>query len=306
MTSTNDPFMQRSRQFILLVLASLVACTRDVTIPVQPYESSLSIQSLITPGLAPTVYLYRTVSFFDPKVTPADLFVRDGLVTLSSPDGSEVLHPDSTWNAFRCHYDYHYAGARPVQAGRTYTLSVESKGQRFSATATTNQRIVPLDSVTYNKAFSDLYGEHEGVMLHFRDPAGVGENYRFAMRRTYAPTDTIYGTGTEFSACALGRTTSLEEIGRSVYADQNADGAVMTITVEPAFKHNKGQVGYVQLQVMDQAAFEYFDQLDRQKLSQFNPFVEPVFIVRRQFGGRAFGVFGAYSRSDSLRFVYPE
>lgn len=298
--------MKNTGYFILFILTFLAACTKDVNIAVQPYNSKLSIQSLITPGQTPKVYLYRTVAFFDPNVLPADLFVRDATVMLATPDGSDMLSPDSSWNAYRCHYEYHYTGSMPIQAGKTYTLSVVWNGQTFSATATTNQRVVQPDSVTYTPVFKDLYGEHEGVVLHFKDLVGTGEYYRFAMGRTYSPTDTIFGTGKEFSACALGHTTWLEEIGRSVYPDKNADGSTFSITVEPAYKHKQGQVGYVRLQTLDRPAYEFFDQFDRQKLAQFNPFVEPVFIVPGQFGARAFGVFGAYAVSDSVQFVYPE
>jgi hypothetical protein len=300
------PTIRSPYRLALPLLGVVAACTQDIAIPTQRYDPTLSIQSLITPGIRPTAYVYRTVPFFSSRTVPVDLFVRDAVVTLSTSLGSATLRPDSSWNAFRCHYEYFYAGLAPVQSGITYTLSVAWQAQTYLATATTNQRTPPLDSVTYTRAFSDVFGEHEGVVLHFIDPTGIGEHYRFAMSRTYAPSDTIYGTDKGFSACALGTTTTLEEIGRSVYNDNSADGSPFTITVEPAFKHAAGQVGFARLHILDQAAYDFFDQLDRQKLSQYNPFVEPVFLVRSQFGGRAFGVFAAYALSNSVRFVYPE
>jgi len=60
------------------------------------------------------------------------------------------------------------------------------------------------------------------------------------------------------------------------------------------------------LQTVDKNVFNFYDNLDRQKLAQYNPFVEPVFIVPGQFEGKAIGVFGAYAVSDSALFVYPE
>ncbi|MEO6406376.1 MAG: hypothetical protein ABIY51_00165 [Ferruginibacter sp.] len=56
---------------------------------------------------------------------------------------------------------------------------------------------------------------------------------------------------------------------------------------------------------VDKNIFNFYDNLDRQKLAQFNPFVEPVFIIPGQFKD-AIGVFGAYAVSDSVLFVYPE
>ena len=76
--------------------------------------------------------------------------------------------------------------------------------------------------------------------------------------------------------------------------------------LEPAFEHQKNQPGYVLIQTLDKNAYDFYDQLDRQKQSQLNPFVEPVFLLPGQFGDRAYGVFGAYAVSDSAGFVYSE
>jgi hypothetical protein len=282
------------------------ACTKEVSIPIQPYESKLSIQCLITPGKKPVAYIYQTVPFFDVNVLPSDLVVRNAVVNLSGPEGTEILQIDSSWNAVLCYYEYFYSGLTPVQSNQTYTLSVVYKGETFSATTKTDRRVVQLDSVTYTAKFKDLYGEHEGIVLHFNDPAGKGDYYRFDMGRTFGPTDTIFGVGKVISECALGKTTWIQEIGRSIYPDQSPDASSFTITVEPTYKHHQGQTGYVRLQSMDKAAYDFYDQFDRQKLSQANPFVEPVFILPGQFGERAFGVFGAYVVSDSIQFVYPE
>lgn len=284
----------------------LNACTKDVSIPIQPYDSKLSIQSLITPGKTPTVYVYRTVPFFDANVLPIDLFLRNASVTLSNPDGTEALRPDSAWNPVLCYYEYFYAGQIPVQADKIYTLSIVYNGETFSATAKTDRRVVQLDSVTYTPQFKDLYGEHEGIVLHFNDPVGKGDYYRFDMGRTFGPADTIFGVGKVISECSLGKTTWVQELGRSIYPDQNGDGSGFILTIEPTYKHKQGDVGFVRLQSMDKAAYDFYDQFDRQKLSQANPFVEPVFIQPGQFGAKAFGVFGAYAVSDSIQFIYPE
>jgi len=289
-----------------VLMTMVAACTKDVSIPVQPYDSKLSIQCLITPGDTPRAYIYRSVPFFDANVLPADLFAGNATVTMSSTDGSETLLRDSSWNAFRCYYEYFFSGQTPVQANKTYTLSILYDGETYSATAVTDRRTVQLDSVTYVPKFKDLYGEHEGIVLHFKDPAGKGDYYRFDMGRTFTPIDTLFGQNKEVSPCALDKTNWLQEIGRTIYPDKDIDGETFTITVEPTYKHKLGQIGYVRLQTMDKAAYDFYDQFDRQKLSQTNPFVEPVFILPGQFGSNVFGVFGAYAVSDSLRFEYPE
>ncbi|MDE3185146.1 MAG: hypothetical protein KGM16_17180 [Bacteroidota bacterium] len=62
---------------------------------------------------------------------------------------------------------------------------------------------------------------------------------------------------------------------------------------------------YIRLQSVNKNIFNFYDNLDRQKLAQYNPFVEPVLIMPGQFKN-AIGVFGAYAVSDSVLFVYPE
>jgi hypothetical protein len=299
--------MNKKILFISIFFAALInACTKDVSIPVQAYEPKISIQSLITPNQIPKVYLNQTVAFFDTKVKPVDLFIRNAVVRMSNPDGEEILQPDSTWNAYRCYYEYFFSGKIAIQANKTYTLTVLDRGNTYTASAKTDRRKVQLDSVTYTTKFKDLYGEHEGIISHFKDLSGIGEYFRFDMGLTFGVNDTLFGPGKEFSPCALGKTTWVQEIGRSIYPDNNADGTAFTLTIEPTYKHKKDLVAYVRLQSVDKAMYEFYDQYDRQKLAQYNPFVEPIFILPGQFGDKAFGVFGAYIVSDSLRFVYPE
>ena len=80
----------------------------------------------------------------------------------------------------------------------------------------------------------------------------------------------------------------------------------MTFVFEPAYLHQEGQEAYISLQTVDENIYRFYDNLDRQKQAQYNPFVEPVFITDGQFGNKAIGVFGAFTVSDSVRFVFPE
>ena len=84
------------------------------------------------------------------------------------------------------------------------------------------------------------------------------------------------------------------------------DGLALTFVFEPNYSHKKNDTAYIMLQTVDKNISNFYDNLDRQKLAQFNPFVEPVFIIPGQFGDKAIGVFGAYAVSDSVLFVYPE
>jgi hypothetical protein len=98
----------------------------------------------------------------------------------------------------------------------------------------------------------------------------------------------------------------VRELGRSVYNDQGLDGQQIKLVIEPAYTHRAGQRGLVSVQSIDQNAYAFFDQLDRQKLAHFNPFVEPVFLKPGQFGSKAIGYFSAMVKSNAVSFTFPE
>ncbi len=282
----------------------LVSCTKDISIPQIPYEGKISIQSLITPDSLPKVYVSRAVPFFDTRVSVSQLVRRD--VTVSITDGSEKISfvLDSVFNVPTCEYFVFWRGNKKIQANKTYTLSVIDKSLTYTAEATTNQVVVPIDSVTYTKKFTDVYGDHEGVILNFKDNLGIESYYRYQMDRVIP--DSVVNPGNVLSPCSVGKNNPVQELGRTIYPDANLDGQPFTIVFEPTYKHKKGQEAYVRLQIMDKNTYKFYDNLDRSKLNQYNPFVEPVFVTQGQFGDKAIGVFGAYSVSQPIHFVYPE
>lgn len=290
---------------LLTCLALLVGCDRVITVAPVVYDGVVSIQSLITPGQIATAYVFRTVPYFDASVSSNQLVIRTATVILIDGENRETLRLDSTFNAVRCEYDYYFKGQRLVRPGQAYTLTVQVNGQTFTASASTNQRKATIDSIGYTSSYRDVYGEHEGVLVTFTDPVGVGDYYRYQMNRVIP--DTVIRAETVISSCSIGKTTYVQEVGRSVYEDRNTDGTRQQIAVEPAFKHKRGQEAYIKLLTIDRNTFQFYDNLDRQKLAQFNPFVEPVYLSNPgQFGAGAIGIFGAYAVSDSVRFVYPE
>lgn len=287
----------------IIIIALATSCQKEVILKQLPYDSKLSIECLITPNKIPIVYLSRTVPYLTGAALNNTFFVRNATISVTSTSGTIAFAPDSVFNYFQCDYIYFWKGNAAIAANTDYTLNVLYDGKTYTASCTTNQPIVPLDSIGYVRVFKDLYGEHEGVVLHYNDPSSLGQYYRYEMHRW--ADSSAYRTNGGKSPCLNGMTVRTFEIGRTIYTDQNSNGQNSSITFEPAYKHKQGDTTYIQLQVMDKNAFDYYDQLDRQKLAQFNPFVEPSYLKPTQFKD-AFGCFGAYSISDSLQFIYPE
>lgn len=291
----------------IFTLLIAISCQKEVKLKQLPYDSKLSIECLITPNNYPKLYLNKTVPYLTGKAYNSSFFVRNATIKITSNLDSISFVPDSIFNYVQCDYTYFYIGNTKIASNTNYNLTITYYNKTYTANCTTNQPIVNIDSTDYVQKFKDLYGEHEGVVLHYNDPPTEGQFYRYDMQRLIDSSAYKANLATNGkSPCINNQIILVHEIGRAIYSDKNANGQISTITFEPAYKHKLNDTCYIKMQTMDKNAFDYYDQLDRQKLAQFNPFVEPTYLKPTQFKD-AFGCFGAYSISnDSVLFVYPE
>ena len=291
---------------LFLVCVFLFSCEKTITIAPPAYQSKLSIQGMLEPDSLPIVYFNRTVPYFDKKVSFADLVIRNAVVQISGGNGIDILRLDSMYDKIYCQYNYYFKGSAPIQLNRQYTLTITNGADIYTATASTaNLSKSTIESTSFTQKFNDLYGEHEGVIVYFNDITAQTNYYRYEMDR-YVDTTTKRASEKIVSLC-LGRdSVKVNEIGRSVYSDVGQTGQQIKIVIEPAYSHKAGTKGMIYMQTIDKNAFDFFDQLDKQKLAQFNPFVEPVFLKDGQFGSKAVGYFSAMVKSNQVVYVYPE
>ncbi len=294
---------------ILTIIVSaflLLSCEKVITITPPPYVGKVSIQSMLEPGNVPIVYFNKTVPYFDPKINFADLVIRNAAIKITDGATTDVLQLDSVYDKVYCEYNYYYKGTLPVQINKTYTLTILNGADTYTAScSTSNISKSSIDSTSYTANYKDLYGEHEGVIVYFRDVPAQANYYRYEMDR-FIDTATKKAEVKIVSPC-LGRdSVQVQELGRSVFSDVGQDGQQLKIVIEPAYSHLPGTKGNIRIQSIDKNAFDFFDQLDKQKLSQFNPFIEPVFLRDGQFGNKAIGYFSAMVKSNAAPFIYPE
>ncbi|MBK8507021.1 MAG: DUF4249 family protein [Saprospiraceae bacterium] len=147
------------------------------------YSQQLFIEGLLYPDETPKIYLSSSLPFFHEKVSPQELFAKNAIVELSGPGYSEILHPDSIFDKFRCRWNPFYSGEHLIKYGHSYQLRVTYEGQTYSASTTINQPRVNIASVQYTPDFYDVYGGHDGVILKVDDPIGIANHYRFQMDR---------------------------------------------------------------------------------------------------------------------------
>ncbi len=299
--------MINKRIFLGALLVSIfTGCVKDITIPQPDYTPRASIQCSLESGTVPKLFFYRTIPYFENTgVSLHDLFIKNAFVQISSQDTIDNLQIDSTYNYIKCEYEYFYKGSVITRENRQYNLNISYNNITYTASTTTNLPIVNIDSVGYTTQFKDIYGEHEGVIPYFHDIPNQSNYYRYEMTRL-VDTTMKYREGKLNSPCIGSGSVTVIELGRSVYNDQSSSGEQMKLVIEPAYSHSEGLKGLVRIETLDKVTYDFFYQLDRQKLEQTNPFVEPVFLTNGQFGKDALGYFGSITRSVPVLFVFPE
>ncbi len=292
---------------IFYVVSSFILfnCQKEVFLPQIPYDSRVSIQGIVEVDSVPIVYFNRTVPYLTGSTNTGDLVVRNAIIKISTLGEYDILKLDSVYDKVNCSNLYFYKGSMKVKSNMTYTLEINDGTKMYTATASTTLKSVTIDSVTYVQKFTDLYGEHEGVVTYFNDLPNESNYYRYEMLRE-VDSSVRRGEKKLYGSCLANDTIQYRELGRSVYSDQNLGDQQIIIVVEPALSHRKDLVGMVRIQSIDKASYEFYDQIDRQKLGVYNPFVEPFFLRDGQFGKDAIGFFGSRIKSAPVTFVFPE
>lgn len=296
------------KTLILLAVISigfLLACQKIITVNPPSYNGKVSIQGFIEPDSVPLLYFNKTVPYFGKEIKKNQLIIRDAQIRINGGKSADMLTLDSIFDKIDCQYNYFYRGHQAIQENHSYQLNILSNGKNYTANATTNLSAPLIDSVSYVSNYSDIYGEHEGVIVYFKDVSDQTNFYRYEMKRS-ADTSTKKAEAPIVSTCLGKDSIRVSEIGRAVFNDIGNEGKQIKIVIEPAYSHKKGTMGDIYVQSFDKNAYDFFAQLDRQKLAQFNPFVEPVFLQPGQFGNTAVGFFAAKKNSSKFKFVYPE
>ena len=286
----------------------LINCTKEIAFDGASlkYEERLFIEGILYPGETARIYVSNSVSFFNEKVLPQEIFAREAVVQLASDSWVEQLQKDSIFDKFRCRWLPYFGSTNIVEYGGTYDLNVTYKNETYTASTTIDQPKVNLNSVTYVENFYDVYGGHDGVIISYDDVPGMGNFYRFRMDRMMDNTrlhahvlDGIPNTCT-----APGELFLTTDLGRVIFNDVANDGGEMTHNVEVSFEYKEGDEATVYLLSLDKNSAAFFKDLDEQLQSVLNPFIEPAFLHSTIEG--TLGVFGSAVRSDPFPFTYPQ
>lgn len=296
-------FITTGLMFVLASCGSLVQDVPDSRVPQEPQKPV--IVGFISPQdslLAVNVKLTETVlgtqQFSNQGVPNALITISEGnrFVALSFVSGSDGNYVASARNF-------------PIEPGKKYTLSVTMPtGQTLTSSATV-PAAVPIQEVLFDSVMANgNIAQRYYLQVRWQDPASVTNYYRIMGVQSYTQT-TPSGPNNQPQSYAITQPVNfVEQEGRYVLTDQNADGSRFTSmrgfylrNVAGYYVNNKpvlipGGTLTISLLNTDKLYYDYHESLKRYSNSDGNPFAEPVLIPGNIQGG-GIGCFAAYNRS---------
>ncbi len=279
--------MKYFNYIVLIFVCVLFSCRKDVNVKLPEYQVKLVVEGSIETGSPAVVLLSYSIPYFGEFdfTTPEKSFVKEAFVTVS--DGVMV----DTLKALDPSVGYIFIGSKINGVeGRMYTLKVKVNNEEVSVQSTILPKIA-LDSL-YFKWEQDSLGF---IWQHFKEPSGLGNNYRWFSKRL----NTKY-TDAFFAAPLF-----------SVFDDKFVDGKNFDFSYDRGPQPNDvqkwrddpnrsyyrvGDTVAVKFCHIGKAEYDFWYTYYQNKASNSNPFSAPTNIKSMFVNNeKVFGAFVAYS-----------
>jgi len=183
--------MKTIKLYITFAIITVVtaSCTKVIDLKLGDVSGKLVIEGNITQVTGPQyIKLSQNVAFTNtntyPAVTGATVFVTDN-------DGNTFPFTESPAGTY----------STPSMGGiinNTYTMTVVTNGTTYTAKSTM-PGFVNLDSVTSRPAIFNTSNNLRQITVHFQDPPGVANQYRFVMYVNSVQVKSIFAFNDQFS-----------------------------------------------------------------------------------------------------------
>ncbi|WP_266368441.1 DUF4249 domain-containing protein [Tellurirhabdus rosea] len=234
-------------------------------------------------------------------------FVANATLTISDGSREATFQQNSSQNAAQLFY-FVRTKDFPIQAGRTYTLTVRAPdGRQVTARTTVPAPVTPQDLLLDStQTFRDGRRSKEYfVRLRWNDPTGSANYYRVAGLFRYRPASPAQAARAENLI-----NFSRNEETRDLVDDRQNDGQLLissrgfflmgttgTSTTFRQILDTFREASFsVDLLHTDENYYRYHEAVTRQNQTGGNPFAEPVLIPSSINGG--LGCFGSYNRTN--------
>jgi hypothetical protein len=220
----------------LLTLILFTACTKVIDINLNASAPRIIIEASLSDQPAScSVSLSKTVNYNEANVFPA---VSGAIVTVSDNIGNSATLTETIPGKYS---DALFQGV----AGRTYTLSISVEGKTYTAVSTMNAP-VNIDTIVQDSISGNPFGQGSGpkdifVWVVYRDPPGITNYYRFVEVINHRVSTGIF-----------------------ISDDELRDGNYMARRIsENDSTLHKGDSVTIQMQSIDKAVYNYFEQLEQ-------------------------------------------
>lgn len=173
---------------MLLLMTTVTACRKVINLDLGNVSGELVIEGNVINGPGPQIVkLSRNVAFTKTNVYPAVTGANVAII-----DGLGNSYPLSEGPAGT------YSLNQPIGLpGETYSLAVTTGGKNYSAKSTM-PAVVPLDSITDKPDYFNANKGQKIITVHFHDPAGTPNQYRFVMYVNDVQVKSIFTFDDEF------------------------------------------------------------------------------------------------------------
>lgn len=274
---------------------AFLSCEKDITIDLQPKESSLVVDASIENGQPPFVILSTSLGYYD-RIDPnvlAATFVRKADVYVSDGTRRVRLKEDSTRlgsGLWLVHYSIDPTDPVNAMLGRlstAYTLDIRTGGKDYRAVTTIPAITRRIDSLWWEgiRRPQDAADSNRAIlMLKGTDRAGLGSYIRYFTRVNREPF--LPGTNSVFDDQVIDGTTYTVEVDRGVSRNEafNPDNDYF----------QRGDTVVFKLCEIDKATYDFWRTLEFSFQSVGNPFSNPIKVLGNVSGG-ALGCFSGYA-----------
>jgi hypothetical protein len=174
---------------LLFLLPVITSCTKVINLNLGNNTGQLVIEGNITNVNGPQIVkLTNNVPFSNTNTYPP---VTGAKVTVSDQAGNNypfIENPAGTYTATQL------SGI----AGNKYTMTVLTNGQTYTASSVM-PALVALDSVTAENNDFNSSNNRKKITVHYQDPAGVANQYRFVMYVNNVQVNTVFATNDSFT-----------------------------------------------------------------------------------------------------------
>ncbi len=252
----------------LLITLITISCTKVIDLNLGNDTGKLVIEGNIT-NLPGTHYikLSQNVSFTNTNTYPA---VTGATITVTDQAGNIYKLPEGPAGTYSINQ---FAG----MSGNTYTMNVLTNGKNYTASSTMPD-VVVLDSITPKS--NEFNRNNKEVTVHFKDPAGVPNQYRFVMYVNDVQVKSVFAMNDDFTD------------GRYVNLDLNQNDIDM----------KAGDKVTVEMQCIDKPVYTYWYTLSRQQANGPGGGVTPT-NPPNNITNNALGYFSAHTSQSKMIIV---